>query len=120
MDADAELRDLEPIFHRAPPGTTRAAFAAMIADTFWEVGASGAIYARDDVLDTLEHRYADPHYVPMAGLDLDDFACRAIGDGIWLVTYRLRQSDRLSRRVTVWRRAGENWVALYHQGTVIA
>jgi hypothetical protein len=120
MEPDAELRDLEPIFHRSPPGTPRSAFAAMIADDYWEVGASGTIYARNEVLDTLEQRYANPDYLPMAGLELDDFVCRAAGDGTWLVTYRLRQHARLSRRLTVWRRDGERWIALYHQGTVIA
>ena len=120
MDAEAELRDLEPIFHRAAPGTTRDAFAGMIADDFWEVGASGTVYGTAEVLAVLERRHADPDYLPMAGLELDDFACRPIADGTWLVTYRLRQHARLSRRLTVWRRDGDRWVALYHQGTVIA
>ena len=119
MDPERELRDLEPIFHRSAPGTTRAAFEAMITDDYWEVGASGTIYGRDEVLDVLERRHADPDYLPMAGLELDDFACRPAGDATWLVTYRLRQHARLSRRLTVWRRDGDRWVALYHQGTVI-
>jgi hypothetical protein len=120
MDPDGELRELEPIFHRSPPGTTRATFEAMIAADYWEVGASGSIYDRAEVLDVVGRRYADPDYLPMAGLELDDFGCRPAGDGTWLVTYRLRQHARLSRRLTVWRRDGERWVALYHQGTVIA
>jgi hypothetical protein len=119
MDPEPELRDLEPIFHRSASGTSRAEFAEMVADDYWEVGASGSIYGRDEVLDVLERRYADPDYLPMAGLELDDFACRDAGDGIWLVTYRLRQHARLSRRLTVWRRERDRWVALYHQGTVI-
>jgi hypothetical protein len=120
MDPEQELRDLEPIFHRSAQGTTRGQFAAMVAGDYWEVGASGTIYALDEVLDTLEQRYRDPDYLPMAGLELDDFACRPAGGATWLVTYRLRQHARLSRRLTVWRRDGDRWVALYHQGTVIA
>ena len=119
MDPEQALRDLEPIFHRSPPGTSRAQFAAMLADDYWEVGASGTIYGRDEILDTVERRYADPDYLPLAGLELDDFACRPAGDGTWLVTYRLRQHARLSRRLTVWRREGDRWIAMYHQGTVI-
>src|SRR5206468_12505831 len=53
MDVEAELRDREPIFHRAAPGTARSEFAAMIADDYWEVGASGTAYGRDEVLDVL-------------------------------------------------------------------
>ena len=119
MDAATELRDLEPIFHRSPPGTTRAQFAKMVADDYWEVGASGTVYRRDEVLDVLERRYADPAYDPEAGLEVSGFACRAAGDGTWLVTYGLRQDARLTRRLTVWRREAGAWIALYHQGTVI-
>ena len=120
MDVEAELRDLEPIFHRSPPGTTREPIEGMVADDYWEVGASGTVYRRDEVLDAVERRYADPGYLPMAGLALDDFACRAAGHDTWLVTYRLRQHARLSRRLTVWCREADRWIALYHQGTVIA
>jgi hypothetical protein len=119
MDAEAELRAREPIFHRSPAGTTRTEFAATISDDYWEVGASGTVYGREEVLDVLERRYADPGYDPMAGLELSDFACRDAGAGTWLVTYRLRQDARLTRRVTVWRREDGRWIALYHQGTVI-
>ena len=65
-------------------------------------------------------RYADASYEPMAGLEVSDLACRQAGDGTWLVTYRLRQDGRSSRRLTVWRRDDDRWIALYHQGTVIA
>jgi hypothetical protein len=119
MDAEAELRDREPIFHRSPSGTTRAAFAALITDDYWEVGASGSVYRREEVLDVLERRYADPAYDPMAGLEVSDFACRSAGEATWVVTYRLRQDARLTRRLTVWRHQDGAWVALYHQGTVI-
>jgi hypothetical protein len=114
-----ELRSREPIFHRPEHGTGRADFDAMMAPDYWEVGASGRIYRRAEVLDILERRYGDPTYDPMAGHDVSDFACRAVGDGIWLATYRLRQGDRDTRRVTVWRREDAWWAVVYHQGTVI-
>ena len=118
-EIEAALRSREPVFHRVEHGTTRAAFEAMTAPDYWEVGASGTIYDRAFVLDELERRFADPTYDPMDGLEVDDFACRPAGDGAWLATYRLRQGERLTRRVTAWRRVGDAWVALYHQGTVI-
>ena len=43
----AELSSREPIFHRPEYGTTRADFEKMMADDFWEVGASGARYSRE-------------------------------------------------------------------------
>ena len=114
-----ELRDREPIFHRREPGTSRAAFEAMTAPDYWEVGASGRIYDRETCLAELERRYADPGYDPMAGLEVSDFAVRAAGGGVWLATYHLRQGDRNSRRVSVWRHTDEDWVLVYHQGTVV-
>jgi hypothetical protein len=116
----AELRDREPIFHRPERGTSRAAWEAMTVPDYWEVGASGAVYDRAVVLDTLAARYADPAYDPMAGMALDDFAVRRAGDSVWLATYRLRQGGRVSRRVSVWQRAADGWRLVYHQGTVVS
>lgn len=115
-----ELAAREPIFHRTADGTTRADWEAMTAPDFWEVGASGTVYSRDDVLDTLHRRYADPDYDPMEGLVVSDFAVRRLESDTWMTTYRLHQVDRLTRRASIWRHDGDRWVLLYHQGTVIA
>ena len=118
--AARELRDREPIFHRSEHGTTRADFEALTVADYWEVGASGAVYDRRTCLDVLEGRYADAAYDPLAGLEVSEFEVRHAGDDVWLATYRLRQGDRLSRRVSVWRRTGGSWILVYHQGTVVS
>jgi hypothetical protein len=115
-----ELRDREPIFHRPEHGTSRADFEAMTVVDYWEVGASGSIYDRQMCLDELARRYADPRYDPMAGLEVSDFAVREAGGDVWLATYGLRQGERNTRRVSVWRRTGASWILIYHQGTVIS
>ena len=115
-----ELRDREPIFHRPEHGTSRADFEAMTVIDYWEVGAPGSIYDRRTCLDELERRYADPAYDPMAGLEVTDFAVREAGDDVWLATYGLRQGERNTRRVSVWRRTAAGWILIYHQGTVIS
>ncbi len=117
--ASSDLRDREPIFHRPEHGTTRAAFEAMTAPDYWEVGASGRAYDRATVLDELERRYADPAYDALRGLEVSEFACRDAGGDVWLATYRLRQGDRETRRLSVWRWTGAGWLLLYHQGTVV-
>jgi len=114
-----ELAAREPIFHRAVDGTTRADWEAMTATDFWEVGASGAVYTRADVLATLDRRYADPGYDPMNGLVVTGFSVRLLEGDTWLATYLLSQGDRLTRRASIWRRDGVRWVVRYHQGTVI-
>jgi hypothetical protein len=116
--ADAVLRDLrarEPSLHRPEFGTTRADVEAMIAADFFEVGASGRRYDRDFVLGVLEQRRVDPE--PDDWITRD-FACRELGPTTWLLTYTLEQGERVTRRATIWRRATQGWVALYHQGTL--
>lgn len=112
-----ELVAREPLFHRTERGTSRAAFEAMTADDFWEVGASGARYDREFVWTVLQGRYA-------AGVpdvwETSDFACRPLGGDTFLLTYQLRQGGRLTRRSTIWQRAPRDWCAIYHQGTEVS
>lgn len=53
VDVQKELERREPVFHRREFGTTRRAFEEMTDANFWEIGASGRRYSREDVLDTL-------------------------------------------------------------------
>lgn len=111
-----ELQAREPIFHRPEYGTTRADFERMTDPTFWETGASGRRYSREQVLDILERRHADP------GEDLwetRDFYCQELAPDLYLLTYTLLQGQRITRRATLWRRTDEGWKIVYHQGTLV-
>jgi hypothetical protein len=113
-----ELRTREPIFHRPEFGTSRNDFDRMMADDFWEVGASGKKYSREFVLDTLEQRHKSPAF---ERLTVSDFVCHPIAADTYLVTYQLEQDgSRLSRRSTLWRLFPGGWKILYHQGTLIS
>jgi hypothetical protein len=35
------------------------------------------------------------------------------------LTYTLHQGARITRRSTIWRRTGEGWKIVYHQGTMV-
>ena len=106
----------EPIFHRLELGTSRADFEHQTAPDFWEVGASGRIYGREDVWTTLAERYAHPAEDPW---ETSDFRCRELAPGTYLLTYALDQDGRRTRRVTIWQNLGDAWRIVYHQGTVI-
>ena len=112
-----ELRRREPIFHRPEFGTTRADFERMTASDFCEIGASGQRYSRAHVLDVLEHRVPDP--AEHAWITRD-FHCRELGADTYLLTYTLEQGKRVSRRSTIWRRSGGEWLIVFHQGTLVA
>jgi hypothetical protein len=111
-----ELIAREPIFHRLELGTSRADFERLTAPDFWEVGASGRIYSREVVWETLEERYAHPADDPW---ETSDFRCRELAQGTYLLTYTLAQAERLTRRMTIWQDNPGGWQILYHQGTVI-
>lgn len=114
-----ELRQREPIFHRPELGTSRADFEAMMAPEFWETGASGRRYSREFVLQELEKRHA-PGREGADVWETSDFRCQQLAADLYLLTYTLRQTARLTRRATLWRRTDDGWKILYHQGTEVS
>jgi len=111
-----ELMRREPLFHRSACGTKRTDFEKMTAPSFWEVSASGRRFSRQFVLDTLEERYEHPTETVW---EIRDAHCSEIAADNYLVTYTLIQGGRVTRRATIWRRTGEGWQILYHQGTAV-
>ena len=112
-----ELRRREPIFHRPEFFGSRTDLENATAADFWEIGASGRRYSRAYVLETLAARAEEPvedHF------EARDFHCRALSAEVYLLTYTLLQGARLTRRATIWRRSGQGWQILFHQGTVVA
>jgi hypothetical protein len=49
-----------------------------------------------------------------------DFHCAAIAADNFLATYTLLQGQRVTRRATLWRRTAAGWLAVFHQGTLVA
>ena len=85
---------------------------------FWEVGASGNVYTKQAVIETLLERYNDPNYQDI--WEAKDFALTQIAAGNYLLTYVLIQNKtRMTRRSTIWRGMNGSWKILYHQGTII-
>ncbi|GAA1470175.1 DUF4440 domain-containing protein [Microbacterium thalassium] len=109
-----QLRAREPLFHRVELGTSREWFEHETDDEFWEVGASGAVYDREQVWAMLEPRYAEGADDPWS---ITDFAVRRVDAVVYLATYVLHQGPRVTRRATLWRRTDTGWRILYHQGT---
>ena len=116
LDVLKELVQREPIFHRPEFGSTRADFESMTEPAFWEVGASGRRYSREYVLDELEKRNVEH---PEDARQTRDFHCLEIAVDNYLLTYTLIQGARVTRRSTIWRRTGQSWKIVYHQGTVV-
>ena len=114
-----ELKSREPIFHHPEKfGKTKQDIENQMCDEFWEVGASGNVYTRQDVIETLLERYNDPSHQDI--WEAKDFALTQIAPDNYLLTYILIQDKtRVTRRSTLWRKQNGHWKILYHQGTVI-
>ena len=116
-DVLKDLEQREPIFHRPEFGVTRRAFEEMTDADFWEVGASGRRYSREYVLNVLTQRHSQPHEDVW---ETREFHCTRLSADTFMVTYTLVQNaSRTTRRMSIWRRQGDDWKALYHQGTVV-
>lgn len=112
-----ELRSREPIFHSPRFGRSLEDFERATASDFWEVGASGRRYSRAFILGMrANNELVD---ADSAGWEASGFAVRRVGPDCFLLTYTLDQGGRLTRRATIWEKAGETWRILYHQGTVV-
>ena len=112
-----ELRSREPIFHTERFGQSLEDFERSTAPDFWEVGASGRRYSREFILG-MRRREALVD-ADEAGWKAADFGLRQLGANCFLLTYRLDQQGRLTRRATIWERTDEGWRIVYHQGTVV-
>lgn len=98
-----EQRLLEPEVRR-----DRAALSAILHEDFCEFGASGRIYDRDSIIETLlaEGR---------SSASASDFKATRLNPDVVLLTYR---TDTPSLRTSIWCRARDGaWRMLHHQGT---
>jgi hypothetical protein len=112
-----ELRSREPIFHTPRFGRSLEDFERATTPDFWEVGASGRRYSRAFILGLrIRDELVD---ADNAGWKASGFALRRLGPECFLLTYTLDQAGRLTRRATIWEKAGETWRILYRQGTVV-
>jgi hypothetical protein len=68
------------------------------------------------VLEVLKTRERDPSEDQWR---TSGFHVAEIAPDHYLLTYTLQQPERLTRRMTLWRRVAGRWKAVYHQGTVV-
>lgn len=113
-----ELRRREPIFHSTEFGKSIADYDRAMAADYWEVGASGRRYSREFILRELDGRPA--MYADRLGWESWDHSLRQLGPDTYLLTYTLRQGERITRRATIWKKATRGWSIVYHQGTIVA
>lgn len=89
---------------------------ALLSENFIEIGSSGRIYEKQDVLDAL--KVEKPTQFSLA-----DFKAIPLADGVVLVTYRstMEREDgkagSSSLHSSIWKKGQGGWKLVFHQGT---
>jgi len=111
-----ELTKLEIFIHWPTLGSTKQELENILAEDFWEVGASGKRYNRGIVLLVLDERTRKSNTEVWIN---KDFHCAEISKGNYLLTYTLCQGERLTQRSSIWRESENGFKLVYHQGTIV-
>ncbi len=118
LDANeaAKLARLEESLWRSETRFDMERMNELLAPDFIEIGRSGRIYDRSDVL-------AVPHHEIKAVLPLRDLGCRLLDTDVAQVTYRsdvdYASGREHAQRSSVWKRTSAGWKLIFHQGTAI-
>ena len=119
MDLSKHLLHLENRLLSRAVREDAAELARLIADDFVEFGASGGIWNKSDVLEALQQQV-------FAQRTVSQFTLKQLSEDSALVTYHCHTvagGQRVpadSLRSSVWRRQGEQWQMVFHQGTFCA
>ncbi len=90
------------------------ALDALLDPEFREIGASGRLWTRDDVLQAL------PAETTGITASDEEMGGRRLTDDLVLLTYITDEAGRRARRSSLWRLDEElGWRLLHHQGTLI-
>ncbi|HEL4110537.1 TPA: nuclear transport factor 2 family protein [Stenotrophomonas maltophilia] len=112
----AELETLERALHAAPVRADRERLAALLDEDFSEIGSSGQCYGRDAALQEIPLERAQ------VLIESDQYAVWLLAEGLAQVRYRSRHhldghAQRWVLRSSLWRRHGDGWRMVFHQGT---
>ena len=101
-----EIRELEDQLATPSVRASAEALDRLISEQFTEFGSSGRVYTKADVI-------ALSLAAPNVTIAISDFRVLAVTADVALATYRTDRSVRSS----LWRREGQAWRIVFHQGT---
>jgi hypothetical protein len=114
----AQLLPLEESHLLIAVRSDRDRLAAILHESFTEIGSSGRTYTRADILDSLPNE-------PPAQRTLEGFQARQLSFDIALTTYTTCRTDpttkqtHRARRSSIWKHESGQWRLFFHQGTPI-
>ena len=120
MSTDVLLKtlvDLETELFGPDARRNRARLEALLHPAFCEIGRSGRVHTRADVLDELPKEQTTPT------IHARDFALTTLAEDVLLLTYRSAQAsntgalERHTLRASIWKRSPNGWQIVFHQAT---
>jgi hypothetical protein len=119
-EASAFLCELEKKLQRPEIRASPDEVAGLLADEFFEFGASGSVWTRQQVIEGLPR---DQKTQAGSELDCSDFSVNWLAEGVALVTYRgtrrilSEAKEHHFLRSSVWKLTDGQWRMIFHQGT---
>ncbi len=115
-DIEQHIRQLEEKLLHADVRKNPELLEELLAGGFEEIGSSGEISNRDQVIDWLVTKDKDARW------SLDEFRVRQLSPGVVLAIYRATKITQNSRpgsswRSSIWQLTGKHWKMVFHQGT---
>jgi hypothetical protein len=104
------IRSLEEQLLRPEVRTSAERLAALLADDFTEIGSSGRVYDKQQIIDQLQY---EERQEPQP--TLRDFFARWLAADLVLVTYSIVESQTI--RSSIWKLIDGRWQIVFHQGT---
>ena len=111
MDPAETIRALELALARRDVGALPGGYDAVLDDGFVEVGQSGRVWTRDEMLAALAASPADP------SVELLEFSVDELAPTVWLARYDTVGDGVRHHRSSIWIRSGDEFRMRYHQGT---
>jgi hypothetical protein len=112
-----QIRALEEQLLEPTMRKSRSALETLLADDFVEFASDGRVYDKNQVVSALQRE------LPLRR-SISDFAIRLLSTEIVLATYKASRENQetaaivQSLRSSVWRRTGDGWQLVFHQGTI--
>ncbi|MDX6151538.1 DUF4440 domain-containing protein [Marinococcus sp. PL1-022] len=105
-----DIRQLEEDLLKPSIRRSAVEVSRLLAEDFQEIGASGRIFTREDVIFGLEEER--PVHRTVA-----DYKTKPLSEHLYLATYTVTSELGTSLRSSIWRKTDSSWELVFHQGT---
>jgi chloramphenicol 3-O phosphotransferase len=85
---------------------------SLIADNFYEIGASGATYNKEDILKFSPNEKDNDIYG-----QITDFEITYLAANLIRANYNLKEKAKQTKRTSIWQKIHSNYQMIFHQGS---